>query len=85
MKRDPEEDLSREAPGSSLGLNLDALDGQSLIISAIKMGPIRRGPAWLGGTHRGGYNERQEDEDLMLQHSPKSSLCLALYNFYTSN
>lgn len=44
------------APGSSLGLNLDALDGQSLIISAVKAGPIRA------------YNEAQEDEDLMLQH-----------------
>ncbi|CAE7780195.1 Lrguk, partial [Symbiodinium necroappetens] len=43
------------APGSSLGLNLDALDGQSLIISAVKAGPIRA------------YNEAQEDEDLMLQ------------------
>mmetsp|Transcript_61651 Transcript_61651/g.144570 ORF Transcript_61651/g.144570 Transcript_61651/m.144570 type:complete len:319 (-) Transcript_61651:67-1023(-) len=44
------------AAGSSLGLNLDALDGQSLIISAVKAGPIRA------------YNEQQDDDDLMLQH-----------------
>lgn len=43
------------AHGSSLGLNLDALDGQTLIISAIKMGPVRA------------YNEQQEDEDMMFQ------------------
>eukprot|EP00913_Durusdinium_trenchii_P022407 g21047.t3 len=43
------------APGSSLGLNLDALDGQSLIISAVKNGPVRQ------------HNEKQEDDDMMLQ------------------
>jgi len=42
------------AAGASLGLNLDALDGTSLIISSVKAGPIRL------------YNETVED-DLQLQ------------------
>mmetsp|Transcript_105700 Transcript_105700/g.252132 ORF Transcript_105700/g.252132 Transcript_105700/m.252132 type:complete len:306 (+) Transcript_105700:122-1039(+) len=47
--------IVERAPGSSLGLNLDALDGQSLIISAVKAGPVRA------------FNEKQDDEDNMLQ------------------
>jgi len=39
------------APGTSLGLNLDALDGTLLIISAVKAGPFRS------------YNEIVEDEE----------------------
>eukprot|EP00435_Cladocopium_sp_Y103_P066544 s28_g28.t2 len=62
------------AHGSSLGLNLDALDGQTLIISAIKMGPVRA------------YNEQQEDEDMMLQpyHASLHQLItlLRLYRFF---
>lgn len=39
------------AAGTSLGLNLDALDGTLLIISAVKAGPVRS------------YNETVEDEE----------------------
>eukprot|EP00930_Biecheleria_cincta_P021459 TRINITY_DN15901_c0_g3_i2.p1 TRINITY_DN15901_c0_g3~~TRINITY_DN15901_c0_g3_i2.p1 ORF type:complete len:212 (+),score=37.68 TRINITY_DN15901_c0_g3_i2:384-1019(+) len=39
------------AVGTSLGLNLDALDGTLLIISAVKAGPVRN------------YNETVEDEE----------------------
>lgn len=42
------------AAGTSLGLNLDALDGTLLIISAVKAGPVRS------------YNETVEDEEYHL-------------------
>eukprot|EP00933_Yihiella_yeosuensis_P045774 TRINITY_DN41198_c0_g1_i1.p1 TRINITY_DN41198_c0_g1~~TRINITY_DN41198_c0_g1_i1.p1 ORF type:complete len:292 (-),score=47.66 TRINITY_DN41198_c0_g1_i1:89-964(-) len=45
----------QRAAGESLGLNIDALDGVSLVVSSVKAGLVRK------------YNDEMEDEDLKIK------------------